>query len=173
MEVACQALDVVLRVGGACPRGCARPCRAEDRACPGAAGGTSPWQAASSCAARSSGRASSAGRYRGLCRSGPGSRQPRPRLLKAVETVRPGWLPTPSSHPGSARALSRSLTADERGLVIGRRAHAAMGTSACRRAMLPAAAAYELVEAASVAGEPVSRSPSRADGRSGWSMHRT
>src|SRR5439155_14525525 len=57
--------------------------------------------------------------------------------------------------PGSARALGRALAPGERGLVLGRRAAEVSGTSIARRAMLPAVTAPELVEAASVAGEPV------------------
>jgi len=47
--------------------------------------------------------------------------------------------------PGSDRALGRALSPGERGLVLGRRAYEVSGTSISRRAMLPAAAAPELV----------------------------
>ncbi|MDH4135568.1 MAG: glycosyltransferase [Anaerolineae bacterium] len=67
----------------------------------------------------------------------------------------PGWLPV----PGSAHALGCTLSPGEPGLVLGRRTPEAFGTSASRRAILPAAAACELVEAAAVAGEPVVQVP--------------
>jgi peptidoglycan/xylan/chitin deacetylase (PgdA/CDA1 family) len=67
----------------------------------------------------------------------------------------PGWR----AEPGSARALGCALSPGESGVVLGRRSPEAFGTSASRRAILPATAAGELVEAAAVAGEPVVQVP--------------
>jgi len=83
----------------------------------------------------------------------------RSRLADARARQGEGNLALPASGdviltPGSARAISRALVG-ARGVVLGRRAYAALGTSASRRAMLPAGAARELMEAAAVAGEPV------------------
>lgn len=57
--------------------------------------------------------------------------------------------------PDSKRALGRTLASGTRGIVLPRHIHGAIGTSVSRRAMLPVAASSDLVDAASVAGEPV------------------
>jgi peptidoglycan/xylan/chitin deacetylase (PgdA/CDA1 family) len=57
--------------------------------------------------------------------------------------------------PGWLRAFSRALSPGEHGVVLARRVHDSMDTSTSRRAMLPASAAGELLDAASIAGEPV------------------
>jgi peptidoglycan/xylan/chitin deacetylase (PgdA/CDA1 family) len=63
-------------------------------------------------------------------------------------------------HMGGAGAvLSQVLSSGVRATVLGRRAYGAFGTSVSRRAVLPVTAAHELLESASVAGEPVMRIP--------------
>ncbi len=66
--------------------------------------------------------------------------------------------------PGSARALSRVISPDEHGVVLGRRPYGAIGTSVSRRAVLPAAAIRELIEGALVAGQAVFRVPESGGG---------
>jgi peptidoglycan/xylan/chitin deacetylase (PgdA/CDA1 family) len=61
--------------------------------------------------------------------------------------------------PGSAEGLIRTLSPRKRGVVLGRRIPAVMGTSASRWAALPAAALPELLDAARAAGEPVFQVP--------------
>ncbi|MBV6519765.1 MAG: hypothetical protein DCC43_07815 [Candidatus Brocadia sp.] len=61
--------------------------------------------------------------------------------------------------PGSARALDNFLSFDNRSLILGRHACGRIGTSASRRAMLPAATTPELIDASRVAGEPVIQIP--------------
>jgi peptidoglycan/xylan/chitin deacetylase (PgdA/CDA1 family) len=73
--------------------------------------------------------------------------------------LRAGEVALPVLAPGLAGALSRALSPGERGMVLGRRAGETMGTSASRRASLPAAAAHALIHAASTAGEPVIHCP--------------
>ena len=65
--------------------------------------------------------------------------------------------------PGAERALHRVLSFAERSLVLGRREPHTMGTSASRWAMLPAAVARDLLETASVTGEPVLQFPGASD----------
>lgn len=67
----------------------------------------------------------------------------------------PGW----PGAPGSARAFGGAPSPGASSVVLGRRAHKVFGTSASRRAILPAAAARELVDAAKVAGDPVIQVP--------------
>lgn len=78
--------------------------------------------------------------------------------LRAGE-VALGVVTLPMLAPGLAGALGRALLPGERGMVLGRRAYETMGTSASRRAALPAAAAHALINAASTAGEPVIHCP--------------
>lgn len=70
-----------------------------------------------------------------------------------------GRLPETPAHivlaPWATRTIERALAPGKRGVVLGRHALGAIGTSASRRAVLPAAAVDELVEAAEVSGEPV------------------
>jgi peptidoglycan/xylan/chitin deacetylase (PgdA/CDA1 family)/SAM-dependent methyltransferase len=86
-----------------------------------------------------------------------GSASLRDRLAAAASKAAqlPGW----SSAPGSARALGCALSPGEPCVMLGRRTQQAFGTSASRRAILPAAAARELVDAAAAAGEPVFEAP--------------
>lgn len=60
---------------------------------------------------------------------------------------------------GTTDVLTRVIFPGERAVVFGRRAYGEMGTSISRRAMLPAAAVPDLIEAATVAGEPVIQIP--------------
>jgi peptidoglycan/xylan/chitin deacetylase (PgdA/CDA1 family) len=60
---------------------------------------------------------------------------------------------------GAGCDVGRALSAGVRAMVLGRRAYGAIETSVSRRAVLPAAAAHELLESASVAGEPVMHIP--------------
>jgi len=157
VEVACQALDVVLRVGGTALGVVPVPVKRK----------TVRAQELRAALTMASGFEL----CRAVVREGllgrplTGHLSLRARLAAAAVAQSGGDAPAPDASaitafaPGSARALSRSLAADERGLVLGRRSHAAMGTSAYRRAVLPAAAARELVEAASAAGEPVIEVP--------------
>jgi glycosyltransferase involved in cell wall biosynthesis/peptidoglycan/xylan/chitin deacetylase (PgdA/CDA1 family) len=91
----------------------------------------------------------------------------RGRLAAAAQRFRGDPVPEASGNfipaPGSAQALSRALLPDERGMVIGQRAHGVIGTSISRRAGFPAAATPELVEAALVSGEPVIQMPSTCE----------
>jgi peptidoglycan/xylan/chitin deacetylase (PgdA/CDA1 family) len=86
--------------------------------------------------------------------------------LASAEFIRTDndFTTNPTLAPVMARALRRALSSGEPSLVLGRRAPETFGTSASRRAMLPAAAAHELLDAASIAGEPVIRMP-RGNGR--------
>jgi len=86
---------------------------------------------------------------------GPASLRERLAAAASEAAQLPGW----PDAPGSARALGCVLSPGEPGLVLGRRTPEAFGTSASRRAMLPAAAARELIDAAAVAGEPVVQVP--------------
>jgi peptidoglycan/xylan/chitin deacetylase (PgdA/CDA1 family) len=87
--------------------------------------------------------------------AGPASLRDRLAAAASEAAQLPGW----PDAPGSARALGGVLSPGEPGVVLGRRTPEAFGTSASRRAILPAAAARELVEAAAVAGEPVVQVP--------------
>ncbi len=70
----------------------------------------------------------------------------------------------PALAPVAERAFRLALESGEPSLVLGRRAPETMGTSASRRAMLPAAAARELLDAASFTGEPAIRIPREGNG---------
>ena len=61
--------------------------------------------------------------------------------------------------PGTTDVLGRVVSPGEHAIVFGRRAYGEMGTSISRRAMLPAAVAPDLIEAATIAGEPVIQIP--------------
>lgn len=56
---------------------------------------------------------------------------------------------------GPAPSLVHALSPAQRGVVFGRRANGLIGTTVSRRAVLPAAVTQDLVDAASIAGEPV------------------
>ncbi|MFN3530988.1 MAG: polysaccharide deacetylase family protein [Candidatus Brocadia sp.] len=60
---------------------------------------------------------------------------------------------------GSTNILNRVLSQGESAIVFGRRRHGEMETSLSRRAILPSAIAPELIDAATVAGEPVIQIP--------------
>ena len=60
---------------------------------------------------------------------------------------------------GAGYVLSQALSSGVRAIVLGRRAYGAFETSVSRRAVLPVGAAPELLESASVAGEPVLHIP--------------
>jgi peptidoglycan/xylan/chitin deacetylase (PgdA/CDA1 family) len=94
--------------------------------------------------------------------AGPASLRVRLTATAAQHTQagpQPAVPANPAFAPGMASALRRVLSTDERSIVIGRRAHGAIGTSVSRRAALPAAAAHELIAAAAVVGEPVLQTP--------------
>lgn len=80
----------------------------------------------------------------------------RDRLVAAASATAqfPGWL----GAPGSTRALGE-LSPAEPQVVLGRRIREPFGTSASRRAILPASVAHELVNAAATADEPVVQVP--------------
>jgi peptidoglycan/xylan/chitin deacetylase (PgdA/CDA1 family)/SAM-dependent methyltransferase len=59
--------------------------------------------------------------------------------------------------PGSAHALYNALQPSKSGVILGQRSYGAIGTSTSRRATLPVGALHELIESASVAGDPVIR----------------
>ncbi|MGH8065290.1 MAG: glycosyltransferase [Candidatus Entotheonellia bacterium] len=60
---------------------------------------------------------------------------------------------------GAGYVLSQTLSSGVHAIVLGRRAYGAFETSISRRAVLPVAATHELLESASVAGEPVMHIP--------------
>jgi peptidoglycan/xylan/chitin deacetylase (PgdA/CDA1 family)/ubiquinone/menaquinone biosynthesis C-methylase UbiE len=60
---------------------------------------------------------------------------------------------------GTTDILRSVIFPGEHAIVFGRRAYGDIGTSISRRAMLPAAVAPELIEAATIAGEPVIQIP--------------
>jgi peptidoglycan/xylan/chitin deacetylase (PgdA/CDA1 family) len=72
--------------------------------------------------------------------------------------------PGVSFAPGWLRALREALDGVTPGLALARRADGGIGSSASRRAALPAASAQVLAYAAEAAGEPVVELPSGADG---------
>jgi len=74
------------------------------------------------------------------------------------------FSPIPALAPVTERAFRRALASGEPSLVLGRRTPGTFGTSASRWAMLPAAAARELIDAASLTGEPVIRLRREGDG---------
>jgi len=87
----------------------------------------------------------------------------RQRLLAAAhETKKPladhwtGELPTNVFlAPGAAITLRRAVSPNRRGVVIGQRVSGMIGTSNSRRAVIPKAAAAELLDSVSLTGEPV------------------
>lgn len=81
--------------------------------------------------------------------------------LASAELIRTdnNFMTIPALAAVTERALHRALSLGEPCLVLGRRAPETMGTSASRRAALPAAAARELLDAASFSGEPAIRIP--------------
>jgi peptidoglycan/xylan/chitin deacetylase (PgdA/CDA1 family) len=87
--------------------------------------------------------------------AGPESLRERLAAAASEVTPLPGW----PDAPGSVRALEGVLSPGDPSVVLGRRTPEVFGTSASRRAILPVAAARELVEAAEVASEPVVQVP--------------
>ncbi|OGW16615.1 MAG: hypothetical protein A3G93_16440 [Nitrospinae bacterium RIFCSPLOWO2_12_FULL_45_22] len=65
--------------------------------------------------------------------------------------------------PGTDCALDYVLSAGNFIVMLGRHLHGEIGTSTSRRAMLPAAALTELINAASVVGEPVIQAPATSE----------
>jgi peptidoglycan/xylan/chitin deacetylase (PgdA/CDA1 family) len=90
---------------------------------------------------------------------GPASLRERLAAAASEAAQLSGW----PDAPGSACALEGVLSPGEPGVVLGRRTPEVFGTSASRRAMFPAAAACELVEAAAAVGEPVVQVPRRGE----------
>ena len=80
-------------------------------------------------------------------------------LVLTMDEAKLGIMTVSGLAPGAPRAINRALSPGKHGVVLGRRAPARIGTSASRRAELPAAATHELVEAATVAGEAVMQVP--------------
>jgi peptidoglycan/xylan/chitin deacetylase (PgdA/CDA1 family) len=80
----------------------------------------------------------------------------RDRLKAAARDRRRDSPPHPGASfaPGAAEAILRVARPGEASLIVARHAGGAAGTSASRRAVLPAAAARDVVRAASAAGEP-------------------
>ena len=158
-------LEVVLLVGGVALGVVTVPAPAACRCVPRSCVRRSPRRVALSCAVPPSVRACLVDHIAGQLSS------LRARLMAAATAVAQGsttvqpWehLPMLSRTPGLASALSRTLPADTYSVALGQRTGRAIGTSASRRAMLPAAAVHELLEAAAVAGEPVTYVPLQSE----------